>query len=228
MDFTGERFVPGSASGLLEAEHVQRYTFATNYAKGKSVLDIACGAGYGSYLLRAGGATRVIGVDISAEAIQFANDHYRSDEITFVVHDAEQFKNGSYDMITSFETLEHLDKRQQFLENTRSMLNEHGILIMSTPNKLITSPMKSPSEIRNTFHTYEYLEEEFVSALQKAGFTRIQKFGQHAYPWFFRNQMVSRLLRRHLHYDTLETAQVRPLINNAIPRYFVFIAGTGL
>jgi 2-polyprenyl-3-methyl-5-hydroxy-6-metoxy-1,4-benzoquinol methylase len=228
MDFTGERFVPGSASGLLEAEHVQRYTFATNYAKGKSVLDIACGAGYGSYLLHAGGATRVIGVDISAEAIQFANDHYGSDEITFVVHDAEQFKNGSYDMITSFETLEHLDKRQQFLENTRSMLNEHGILIMSTPNKLITSPMKSPSEIRNTFHTYEYLEEEFVSALQKAGFTRIQKFGQHAYPWFFRNQIVSRLLRRHLHYDTLETAQVRPLINNAIPRYFVFIAGTGL
>jgi len=228
MDFTGERFVPGSASGLLEAEHVQRYTFATNYAKGKSVLDIACGAGYGSYLLLAGGATRVIGVDISAEAIQFANDHYRSDEITFVVHDAEQFKNGKYDMITSFETLEHLDKRQQFLENTRSMLNEHGILIMSTPNKLITSPMKSPSEIRNTFHTYEYLEKEFVSALQKAGFTRIQKFGQHAYPWFIRNQIVSRLLRRHLHYDTLETAQVRPLINNAIPRYFVFIAGTGL
>jgi hypothetical protein len=55
MDFTGERFVPGSTSGLLEAEHVQRYTFASNYAKGKSVLDIACGAGYGSYLLRAGG-----------------------------------------------------------------------------------------------------------------------------------------------------------------------------
>jgi 2-polyprenyl-3-methyl-5-hydroxy-6-metoxy-1,4-benzoquinol methylase len=128
-------------------------------------------------------------------------------------------------MIASFETLEHLDKRQQFLENTRSMLNEHGILIMSTPNKLITSPMKTPSEIRNTYHTYEYLEEEFASALQKAGYTQIQKFGQHTYPWFFKNQIVSRLLRRHLHYDTLETAQVRPLTNNAIPRYFVFIAG---
>jgi O-antigen biosynthesis protein len=227
MDFTGERFVPGSASGLLEAEHVQRYAFASNYAKGKSVLDIACGAGYGSYLLRAGGATRVTGVDISAEAIQFAKDHYGNDGITFAVHDAEQFKNGSYDIIVSFETLEHLDKRQQFLENTRSMLNEPGILIMSTPNKLITSPMKTPSEIRNTYHTYEYLEEEFVSALQKAGFKRIQKFGQHTYPWFFRNQIVSRLLRRHLHYDTLETAQVKPLMNNAIPRYFVFIAETG-
>jgi 2-polyprenyl-3-methyl-5-hydroxy-6-metoxy-1,4-benzoquinol methylase len=228
MDFTGERFVPGSASELLEAEHVQRYAFASNYAKGKSVLDIACGAGYGSYLLRAGGAIRVTGVDISAEAIQFAKDHYGSNGITFVVHDAEQFKNGSYDMIASFETLEHLDKRQLFLDNTRSMLKEHGILIMSTPNKLITSPMKTPSEIRNTYHTYEYLEDEFVSALQKAGYTRIQKFGQHTYPWFFRNQIVSRLLRRHLHYDTLETAQVRPLMNNAIPRYFVFIAGTGL
>jgi 2-polyprenyl-3-methyl-5-hydroxy-6-metoxy-1,4-benzoquinol methylase len=172
-----------------------------------------------------GGAASVTGVDISADAIQFATDHYGSNGITFVVHDAEQFKTGSYDMIASFETLEHLDKRQQFLENTWSMLNERGILVMSTPNKLITSPMKTPSEIRNTFHTYEYLEEEFVVALQKAGYKQIQKFGQHTYPWFFRKQMVSRLLRRHLHYDTLETAQVRPLINNVIPRYFVFVAG---
>lgn len=226
MDFTGERFVPGSVSELLEAEHLQRYVFASNYAKGKSVLDIACGAGYGSHLLLAGGASSVTGVDISAEAVRFAKDHYGANGTTFIVHNAEQFKNGRYDMIASFETLEHLDKRQQFLENTRSMLNEQGILILSTPNKLITSPMKTPSEIRNKYHTYEYLEEEFILAIQKAGFTRIQKFGQHTYPWFFRNQIVSRLLRRHLRYDTIESAHVRPLINKEIPRYFVFIAGT--
>lgn len=46
MEVTGERFVPGVDSGLMELEHVQRYVFAGGFAKGKSVLDIACGAGY--------------------------------------------------------------------------------------------------------------------------------------------------------------------------------------
>ncbi len=72
MDFTGERFVPGVDSGILEAEHVQRYIFAGEYAKGKSVLDIACGTGYGSSILNKAGATIVTGVDISNEAIEFA------------------------------------------------------------------------------------------------------------------------------------------------------------
>ncbi len=225
MDFTGERFVPGSDSGLLEAEHVQRYAFAGKYAKEKSVLDIACGAGYGSHLLLAAGAATVTGVDISREAIEFATNHYEQDKMRFITGDAEHFNDGTYDLIVSFETLEHLEKRQSFLENICALLNEGGLLIISTPNKTITSPLRPASKIRNKYHAYEYLEEEFVSALQQAGFSRIQKFGQHSYPWYFKNQFVSRLFRRHVHYDTLDTATVTPMGKNAIPRYFVFVAG---
>jgi len=226
VDHTGERFIPGADSGLMEAEHVQRYVFAGGYVKGMSVLDIACGAGYGSSLLFEAGAADVTGVDISEEAIQFALGHYGKDRIKFIARNAENFKNGMYyDVIVSFETLEHLEKRQQFLKNLRSMIKDHGVLIISTPNKTITSPMKTPSEIRNTYHKYEYIEKEFVSALQNAGFTTIQKFGQHAYPGIFKFQPLSRLLRRHWNWDKIETAVVSPMAGNLVPRYFVFVAG---
>jgi cyclopropane fatty-acyl-phospholipid synthase-like methyltransferase len=225
MDYTGERFIPGADSGLLEAEHVQRYIFAGRYVKGKSVLDIACGAGYGTSLLFEAGANEVTGVDLSSEAVQFAVRNYGRDRIKFITENAEQFRNGRYDVIASFETLEHLENRRQFLKNLRSMMKDHGILIISTPNKTITSPMKAPSEIRNIYHKYEYLEDEFVSELKYAGFKTIQKFGQHAYPRMFKFQPLSRLLRRHWNWDKMETAVVSPMVDNFVPRYFVFIAG---
>ncbi len=56
MDFTGERFVPSNVSDLLELEHHKRYEFACRYSRGKSVLDIACGSGYGSRMLLEAGA----------------------------------------------------------------------------------------------------------------------------------------------------------------------------
>jgi 2-polyprenyl-3-methyl-5-hydroxy-6-metoxy-1,4-benzoquinol methylase len=225
MDHTGERFIPGTDSGLMEAEHVQRYVFAGGYVKGMSVLDIACGTGYGSSLLFKAGAADVTGVDISEEAIQFALSHYGKDGVKFIARNAEKFKNGMYDVIVSFETLEHLEKRQQFLENLRSMIKGQGVLIISTPNKTITSPMKNPSKIRNVYHKYEYLEKDFVAALQNAGFKTIQKFGQHAYPVIFKFQPLSRLLRRHWNWDRIETAVVSPMAENFVPRYFVFVAG---
>ncbi len=225
MDITGERYIPDTHSGVLEAEHIQRYVFAGRYVKGKSVLDIACGAGYGSLLLLEAGAAEVTGVDISSDAIQFAADRYGRDRIKFIVENAELFRNGMYDVIVSFETLEHLDGRRQFLSNVRSMLKEQGTLIISTPNKAITSPMKASSEIRNTYHKYEYCENEFVEELMNAGFTTIQRFGQHEYPRIFRYQPLSRLLRRLLNRDRLETAIVTPMTSRSIPRYFVFLAG---
>jgi O-antigen biosynthesis protein len=224
MDFSGERFVPGTDSGLLEAEHLQRYAFAGNYVKGKSVLDIACGAGYGSSLLLKEGATAVTGVDISAEAIHFAKNTYGKHGIRYIVHDAENFRKDSYDVIVSFETFEHLDNRQRFLENLFAMLHDTGLLIISTPNKAITSPMKPASRIRNIFHKYEYLEREFIAALQGAGFTRIQKFGQHSYPRIFQVQFISKLLRRLWKRDSIATATVVPLDDGHVPRYFVFVA----
>ena len=45
LNFTGEYFIPGKSGERIEADHLERYRFACKYAKGKSVLDIACGVG---------------------------------------------------------------------------------------------------------------------------------------------------------------------------------------
>ncbi len=224
MDFTGERFVPSNVSDLLELEHRKRYEFACRYSRGKSVLDIACGSGYGSRMLLEAGAEQVTGVDISSEAIEYAVKNYGNQNLHFITSDAECYNSGKYDLIVSFETLEHLDRRQMFLSNLNTMLRNNGMLIISTPNKKITSPMKSPHKIRNKYHKYEYTQKEIIVALHEVGFRKILKFGQHLYPRIFNNQLISRLLRRRFNKDTLKTAEVSQYSNRTIPRYFVFVA----
>ena len=50
LNFTGERFAP-EVTGAIWYEHWHRYCVAQPLARGLSVLDAACGEGYGSYLL---------------------------------------------------------------------------------------------------------------------------------------------------------------------------------
>lgn len=222
MDFTGERFVPGFCDELLEAEHRERYVFAAEHATGKKVLDIACGSGYGSRILADRGAAEVTGVDLSAEAVSHAKEKYGRSGVTFLTADAENYTSGCYDLVVSFETLEHLDKRDQFLHNLHTMIKTDGLLIISTPNKAITSPLREGNKIRNHYHKYEYLENEFVTALEKAGFRVTGRFGQHTYSSIFKFQLFSRLFRRFKKI-TPESACVTRYSGSTV-RYFVFIA----
>lgn len=223
MEFSGERLVPGEDDGLLGLEHRKRYAFAARFVKGKTVLDIACGTGYGTRMLLDAGAAAATGVDISADAVAYARREFGAGNIAFLAADAETCKSGAYDVIVSFETLEHLENRNGFIRNLSSLLHENGLLIISTPNKAVTSPMKPAHKIRNKYHKYEYVEREFVSLLQSAGFRTIKKFGQHRYPAIFEVQWISRLFRRWIR-DREETAEVEPLKKGTIPRYFVFVA----
>jgi len=72
LSFTGERMVPGISPKRIEDDHLARYRFATRYIHNKSVLNIACGTGYGTRMLLDGGTTYVDGADINAESISFA------------------------------------------------------------------------------------------------------------------------------------------------------------
>src|SRR3954470_5460254 len=75
-EFTGERVIPGQVDVDLLNEHLARYTFAARLARGKRVLDAGCGAGYGAVEL-AHAAQTVVGVDLAADAVDFAREHYR-------------------------------------------------------------------------------------------------------------------------------------------------------
>src|SRR5260370_28090284 len=90
MEFTGERFVP-EMDGEIRHMHLHRYAISLDLIIGKAVLDIASGEGYGAALL-AKIATSVVGVDISAEAIEHARRHYAA-------HHNLEFRQGSCDAI---------------------------------------------------------------------------------------------------------------------------------
>src|SRR5581483_686030 len=81
-EFTGERLIPGQVDVDLLNEHMARYAFAVRLSRGKRVLDAGCGAGYGSAEL-ALSAQSVTGVDVAAEAVEFARQNYPAPNLKF-------------------------------------------------------------------------------------------------------------------------------------------------
>ncbi len=165
IEFTGERFIPGVA-GEIEFEHVHRYAFACRHAPGRRVLDAACGEGYGSALI-AKAATSVAGVDIDGETLAHAAASYGSvSNLSF--HRASvaalPFADASFDMVVSFETIEHLDAADQprMLAEFARVLAPRGLLILSAPNRVEYSEKRGYS---NPFHRHEHDRAELDGLL---------------------------------------------------------------
>jgi len=122
--------------------HLDRYEFAARRLRGvlagdARILDAACGTGYGSDILKRS-AAQVTGIDIEADAIEYARAKYGTDRCTFQVSNVVEMSSiapKQFDSVVSFETIEHVDQPLLFLQNIRRVLKQNGILIISTPNK---------------------------------------------------------------------------------------------
>lgn len=190
LEFTGERVVPGKTVEGLFREHEVRYVFAVKYVAGKDVLDVACGSGVGSSLLRSAGARRVLGVDLDGEAVAYAKARYTDCE--FELGDASNLRlaDESVDVVVSFETLEHLNDQVKFLSECRRVLRPGGMLICSTPNRSFCGWYGT-----NPYHSREFRVREFVDLVGRqfcvaALFSQREKL----YPAFVVRRVVARLL----------------------------------
>lgn len=180
MKVTGERFVPGKMFKHSEIEHMHRYIGIKEILKGKTVLDAACGTGYGSDII-ASTAKKVYGVDISQEAVDFANEHFGSREnLKYLQGDVTKlpFEAGEMDVVVSFETIEHINATMQkeFLAEIKRVLKPDGILIMSTPNKEIYTIQAGNQATE--WHVKEFFEEEYDEFL-RSQFTHVKYFQQY-------------------------------------------------
>ncbi|MBA3355843.1 MAG: class I SAM-dependent methyltransferase [Pyrinomonadaceae bacterium] len=160
---TGER-LHTSEHGVSMLEHLHRYALARSLCQDRNVLDIACGEGYGSNLL-AQASARVIGVDISADAISHAAAKYKRNNLCFVEGSADRIPLGAgvVDIVVSFETLEHHDRHLEMISETKRVLRPEGMLIISTPDKLHYTDL--PNYL-NPFHQKELYLEEFRGLLR--------------------------------------------------------------
>jgi SAM-dependent methyltransferase len=187
-----ERFSPEScAGGELRAQHLSRYEFASSFTQGKRVIDVACGTGYGTSLLRRRGAAVVTGIDLSEEAISHAKGRYAGEGITFLCGDVSLVGTaGPAECVVSFETIEHLGDPETLLEPVRRVLGPGGVFIVSTPVRRGGSISDRPA---NPFHVREWNQEEFDRLLSRH--FPVRKFS-HQYVYRKRPYPLSRTLNR--------------------------------
>lgn len=159
---TGERMVPAyHKTHMVYGEHIVRYHAAVALVKGKTVLDIASGSGYGSSLLGEA-AGHVYGVDIDEEAITYAKKNYGSPSVEFLVGDGVSIplEENSVDVVVSFETIEHIEDYRTFMAEVKRVLKDDGLFILSTPNDV-----EFPET--NHFHIHEFERRELENLVGK-------------------------------------------------------------
>ena len=168
MKFTGERFLLGGSSNRTKVDAIVKYIFASFFVKGKAVLDIACGSGFGTFLL-AQEARGVSGVDVSAGAIEHAKNSFSRVNIKFEIGDALEYNypQNYFDVVVSFQTIEHLINPQKFLVLLKNSLKDGGKIILATPNKKIVSPFTK--EPIGEFHKFEFYKDDLQTMFNKAG-----------------------------------------------------------
>jgi SAM-dependent methyltransferase len=156
-------FGPESRYDALEAAiHVARYALVRPLCAGRSVLDIACGEGYGTALLADWGAREAVGVDVSPEAINRARALFARPGVGFVLRGADAPTDGAddrrFDLVVSLETIEHVPDAAAFLRELRDRVAPGGTLVVSCPNDWWYFPRADES---NPFHRRKYTFDEF-------------------------------------------------------------------
>jgi len=157
--------------------HAARYAFAVRNLEFTRLLDVACGSGYGLSMLAAE-HQQVIGVDVDRDALRSAS---QAAPVLAADGCALPFDDGTFDAISSFETIEHLDHRDAFLAELARVLAPDGTLVLSTPNAVYTQPVNGRP--RNPFHVFEYTPEELLAALRRH-FGDVRMLGQEIDPRF--------------------------------------------
>ena len=168
-DFKGERIVPIKVNDTTFANHIMRYVFASEIIKEQfqsepKILDVACGAGYGTYYLKSQFENGVcIGKDISLKAIEFAKSYYLADGLSFEQEAIEDLReNQVYDAVVSIETAEHLLNLDPYFAKIYEALAVGGVFIMSVPDRR----SNIESGFKNKYHLNEMYLEELLAHLR--------------------------------------------------------------
>lgn len=171
LEPTGERLLPEHYAGqLVHAEHLARYRLAAQLAPGRRVLDAACGEGYGSALLRDAGAASVDAVDVDAATVAHVREHHGIQAREADVRDLP-FDDGAFDLVVSFETIEHVQEPERALDQLARVRADDGLLMISTP-------VAGQYQVENEFHVREFGHDEFVGLLRER-FPAVRLLFQH-------------------------------------------------
>ena len=176
LELTGERTLPDvPAENYWYRRHLAVYEWIAARVAGATVLEMACGEGYGSAVL-ARAAARVVGVDGNPEAHEHARLRYTRPGLSFDWGAVETYgEPGSFDAVVFLQTIEHVVDPPGVLRHVARTLRPGGTVYVSTPNVLTLAP---PGAVKsdNPWHLREYRAQEFARVC-RGTFARVEMLG---------------------------------------------------
>ena len=154
---------------LIYLFHVATYEFALQYTSDARVLDMGCGTGYGTHTL-AHAARSAVGVDISSEAVAYATERYQAPNLGFrqiapIERAPLPFDDDSFDVVTSFQVIEHVDDVGAYLSEIGRVLAPAGVFVCATPDRRTRLfPGQRPW---NLYHLREYTPDDLEAVLRR-------------------------------------------------------------
>ena len=169
LELTGERTLPDvPEENYWYRRHSVVYEWIAARVGGLTVVDLACGEGYGSAVL-AGSAADVVGVDANPDAHAHAEARYARPGLSFdrtLIDSYEQPR----DAVVFLQTIEHVTNPGEILDHCRGLVaaSEQPAVYISTPNVLTLAP-KGAERSGNPWHVHEYRPKEFRALCAAVG-----------------------------------------------------------
>jgi 2-polyprenyl-3-methyl-5-hydroxy-6-metoxy-1,4-benzoquinol methylase len=179
--------------------------------KPTAILDVFCGNGYGTWFLAKEFGCSIFGIDGSAEAIDVANQHFSLPN-NFFSSKIFPFNlpEATYDIITCFESIEHIDDPEGFFASLAKSLKPNGLLYVSTPNEKVMSLTKNAYWFNH--HTKHFTDEEMIALGEEHNLELQLRCGQDAY------LMIDGFIQS---YD--DNAAIVPNVELENPQFFIHI-----
>lgn len=149
----------------LRLMHLKAYEEVSKRAGDKTVLEIGCNTGYGTRIVSSV-CRRIVGVDLSLNALKVATTRYAGANINYLLIDGLKlpFADGEFDLIISFQVIEHISNYETYLSELKRVLAPAGVVVFTTPNARVRlDPGMKPW---NEFHVREFVAEELDELLR--------------------------------------------------------------
>ena len=151
-----------------------------DYLRDKNVAELGCGHGFMTAVLSTI-VTQIDGYDVDRNAVDYACGLLDTLGITNasvfqLERDKLAKKFEQYDTVVSSDVIEHVLAPKEYLSDCFKLLKSGGVLILSTPNGLITKKCVRFIRHNNKAHVTEFFPEEIRSMLIATGFENLQFF----------------------------------------------------
>lgn len=143
----------------------------------KSAMDIGTGEGSFLHLLLEDGAKKVLGIEPSLAPIRVAGKDVQK-YIRNSIFDPTDYAPESFDLITCFQTLEHIPNTLNVLSGIYTLLEKNGLFfaICHDYTSFINRVFREKSPIFDIEHLQIFSQTSIKIALEESGFCNVTAF----------------------------------------------------